>query len=103
VRAGTVAIVPAVEGIDGEDVVLRGGPRLRPDAIVAVTGYRPALVPLVGHLRVLGPEGLPLRHSGAVHPAAPGLDFTGFRNPITGALRELRFEARAIAAARTDD
>jgi cation diffusion facilitator CzcD-associated flavoprotein CzcO len=101
VRAGTVAVVPAVEAIEGEEVVLRGGRRLRPDAIVAATGYRPALVPLVGHLGVLGPDGLPLRHGGAVHPAAPGLHFTGFRNPITGALRELRFEARAIAAARS--
>jgi putative flavoprotein involved in K+ transport len=101
VRAGTVAVVPAVEAIDGEEVVLRDGRRLRPDAIVAATGYRPALVPLVGHLGVLGPDGLPVHHGGAVHPAAPGLHFTGFRNPITGALRELRFEARAIAAARS--
>jgi putative flavoprotein involved in K+ transport len=75
-------------------------------APTVVVGAGPAGLaagPLVGHLGVLGPEGLPLRHSGAVHPAAPGLDFTGFRNPITGALRELRFEARAIAAARADD
>jgi putative flavoprotein involved in K+ transport len=101
VRAGSIAVVPAVEAIAGEEVVLRGGGRLRPDAIVAATGYRPALVPLVGHLGVLGPDGLPVHHGGAVHPAAPGLHFTGFRNPITGALRELRFEARAIAAARS--
>jgi cation diffusion facilitator CzcD-associated flavoprotein CzcO len=101
VRAGTIPVVPAVEAIDGDDVVLRGGRRLRPDAVVAATGYRPALVPLVGHLGVLGPDGLPLHHGGAVHPAVPGLHFTGFRNPITGALRELRFEARAIAAARS--
>jgi putative flavoprotein involved in K+ transport len=102
VRAGSIAVVPAVEAIAGEEVVLRGGGCLRPDAIVAATGYRPALAPLAGHLGVLGPDGLPLHHGGAVHPAAPGLHFTGFRNPITGALRELRFEARAIAAARRD-
>jgi len=101
VRTGTIPVVPAVEAIDGDDVVLRGGRRLRPDAIVAATGYRPALVPLVGHLGVLGPDGLPLHHGGAVHPDVPGLHFTGFRNPITGALRELRFAARAIAAARS--
>lgn len=91
--------MPAVEAIEGEEVVLHGGRRLRPDAIVAATGYRPALVPLVGHLRVLGPDGLPIHHGGAAHPAVPGLHFTGFRNPITGALRELRFEARAIGRA----
>ena len=79
--------------------MLEDGRRLRPDAVVAVTGYRPALVPLVGHLGVLGPDGLPLRHGGDVHPAVPGLHFTGFRNPITGALRELRSESAAIASA----
>jgi putative flavoprotein involved in K+ transport len=99
VRAGTIPVVPAVEEIDGDEVVLEGGGRLRPDVIVAATGYRPALVPLVGHLGVLGPGGLPLHHGGAVHPAVPRLHFTGFRNPITGALRELRFEAKAIARA----
>jgi cation diffusion facilitator CzcD-associated flavoprotein CzcO len=99
VRAGTIPVVPGVEAIDGDEVVLEGGRRLRPDAIVAATGYRPALVPLVGHLGVLGPDGLPLHHGGAVHPDVPDLHFTGFRNPITGALRELRFEAKAIARA----
>jgi len=101
VRSREIAVVPAVEAIDGDEVALRGGARLRPDAIVAATGYRPALVPLVGHLGVLGPDGLPLHHGGAVHPGVPGLHFTGFRNPITGALRELRFEAAAIAQARS--
>jgi putative NAD(P)-binding protein len=55
--------------------------------------------PLVGQLGVLGPDGIPLYQGGRADPALPGLHFTGFRNPITGALRELRFEARAIAAA----
>jgi putative flavoprotein involved in K+ transport len=99
VRAGMVEIVPAVEAVDDQEVVLEGGRRLRPDAVVAATGYRPALVPLAGHLGVLGPDGLPLRHGGDVHPAVPNLHFTGFRNPITGALRELRFESAAIASA----
>lgn len=99
VRSGAIPVVPAVEAIDGDEVVLVGGRRLRPDAIVAATGYRPALVPLVGHLSVLRPDGLPMHHGGAVHPAVPGLHFTGFRNPITGALRELRFEAAGIASA----
>ncbi|HEX3328470.1 MAG TPA: NAD(P)/FAD-dependent oxidoreductase [Gaiellales bacterium] len=99
VKAGRVAVVPAVEAIEADEVVLEGGRRLRPDSVVAATGYRPALVPLVGHLGVLGPDGLPLHQGGAVHPAVPGLHFAGFRNPITGALRELRFEAAAIASA----
>src|SRR6185437_9932265 len=77
VKAGGIAVVPSVETVEGEDVVLEGGRRLRPDAVVAATGYRPALVPLVGHLGVLGPAGLPPYHGGAVHPALPKLHLPG--------------------------
>ena len=99
-------LAAAIAGLErrlfiGDLSALQGGRRLRPDAVVAATGYRPALVPLVGHLGVLGTDGLPLHHGGAAHPAVPGLHFTGFRNPITGALRELRVEAGAIARARS--
>ena len=34
--------------------------RLRPDAVILATGYRARLEPLVGHLGVLGPRGLPV-------------------------------------------
>jgi putative flavoprotein involved in K+ transport len=34
-----------------------------------------------------------------IAPGGPGLYFAGYRNPLTGALRELRFEAPAIADA----
>jgi putative flavoprotein involved in K+ transport len=38
-------------------------------------------------------------HGGQAHPAAPGLYFTGFTNPISGMFRELRLDARKIARA----
>jgi putative flavoprotein involved in K+ transport len=65
--------------------------------VIAATGYRRDLEPLVGHLAVLGPAGRPLVHGGATHPNAPGLHFIGFTNPISGNLRELGFQAREIA------
>ncbi|HEY3766551.1 MAG TPA: NAD(P)/FAD-dependent oxidoreductase [Gaiellales bacterium] len=99
VRNGQITIVPAVEAIDGPHVDLHGGTRLDPATIIAATGYRPALHALVGHLGVLRPDGLPAVHGARTHPGAPCVHFTGFRNPITGALRELRFEAAAIAEA----
>ena len=67
--------------------------------MIAATGYRPALGPLVGHLGLLDSRGDPRVHGGAADAAVPGLHFIGFRNPITGALRELRSEATAIARA----
>jgi putative flavoprotein involved in K+ transport len=61
--------------------------------------YRLELDALVGHLGLLDRRGEPRVHGADTDPAAPGMHFTGFRNPITGALRELRYEATAIAQA----
>ncbi|MEP6640768.1 MAG: NAD(P)/FAD-dependent oxidoreductase, partial [Gaiellales bacterium] len=98
-REGAFRVVPGVEGFAGGRVVLEGERAVPADAVIAATGYRPALEPLVGHLGVLDPHGDPRVHGAGADPAAPGLHFTGFRNPITGALRELRSEATAIARA----
>ena len=48
---------------------------------------------------MLDSHGAPRNHGGTADPTVPGLHFTGFRSPITGALRELRSEAAAIARA----
>lgn len=102
VRTGRVEVVAAVEELDGRDVVLADGSRIRPDAVIAATGFRAGLDGLVGHLGVLGPRGLPLATDGA--PALPGLWFVGFTPTLGGQLREgslaARAVARAVAAAR---
>jgi putative flavoprotein involved in K+ transport len=101
-REGAFCVVPGVEGFAGGRVVLEGDRSVPADAVIAATGYRPALHPLVGHLGVLDLRGDPRTHGAAADPATPGLHFTGFRNPITGALRELGFEATGIARALDD-
>lgn len=100
VREGRVEPVAAVESFteDGE-VVLTDGTRLRPDAVIAATGYRRALGPLVGHLGVLDGAGRPRVHGARTAPKAPGLYFTGFTRPLSGELRELALNARRIARA----
>ncbi|WP_377639724.1 flavin-containing monooxygenase [Oryzobacter terrae] len=106
IRAGRVEPVAAVERVEDGAVVLADGTRLRPDAVVVATGYRSGLEPLVGHLGVLDARELPLVHGAHEAPGAPGLWFTGFTNPISGMLRELRIDAERIAgriaAAGTD-
>jgi putative flavoprotein involved in K+ transport len=99
VKAGRIEIVAAVEGFDGAEVLLADGSRIQPDAIIAATGYRRGLEPLVGHLGVLGERGTPLVHGGRQHPSAPGLFFTGYRTELSGQMRLMRFDARAIARA----
>jgi putative flavoprotein involved in K+ transport len=99
VRDGRIPIVPAVEALGPDGVQVEGGDTLPVDAVIAATGYRPALEGLVGHLGVLGRDGLPRRHGGQVDPEVPGLHFAGFRNPISGALRGIGGDAQDIADA----
>lgn len=99
VRSGRVEPVAAVQAFDGPDVVLADGIRLRPDTVIAATGYRSNLQGLVGSLGVLDEAGHPLAVGAQNHPAAPRLYFAGYTNPLTGVLRQAGIEARAIARA----
>jgi len=98
-RAGQLAVVPAVEAFSGDEVILAGGGRLRVDAVIAATGYSRGLEPLVGHLGLLTAKGLPEVNGGRPSPKAPGLYFNGYRNSPGGLLRQLRRDAEAIAEA----
>jgi putative flavoprotein involved in K+ transport len=98
-KAGRVEVVPAVEGLDGSDVLLAGGDRIQPDAVIACAGYARGLEPLVGHLGLLGRKGRPAVHGGETHPGAPNLYFIGYTNPVSGMFREFGIVARKIAKA----
>ncbi|MGW9130708.1 flavin-containing monooxygenase [Streptomyces sp. NPDC055681] len=97
VRGGRVVPVATVESFDKEAVVLADGTRITPDAVIAATGYRRALEPLVGHLDVLDARGRPVVHGSRTPKHAPGLYFTGFTNPISGMFREMALDARKMA------
>ena len=99
IKRRDIAIVAAVERFAGPDVVLADGTRLRPDVVIAATGFHRDLEPLVGHLGILTDDGDPNVHGGRTDPRAPGLCFIGFTEPFSGNLRELRLDARRIARA----
>ncbi|MFH8221550.1 flavin-containing monooxygenase [Streptomyces sp. NPDC018057] len=99
VRTGRVEITAAVDGFEDGEVVLADGERIRPDAVIAATGYARGLEPLVGHLGVLDERGRPVVTGARTPAGAPGLYFTGYTNPISGMLRELALDARKIARA----
>jgi cation diffusion facilitator CzcD-associated flavoprotein CzcO len=92
-KAGRIALVPEIVGLSGRDVLLACGTRLTPDVVIAATGYCPVLEPLLGHLGVLDPAGLPTRTL-----ERSGLYFVGFRPTLAGTVRDADREARAIAA-----
>jgi hypothetical protein len=100
IRDGRILIVPAVAALDEESVQLADGRRIKPDDVIAATGYRTRLEPMVGHLGVLDEHGAPLVTSGE---AAPGLRFVGYipRPAQLGLMGgEARAAARGIAAQR---
>ena len=101
IRSGRVRIVAAVAGFDDGQVVLADGSRLRPQAIVAATGYRPGLQPLVGHLGVLDADGIPLIRGSHPDPAAPNLYFVAISVALGGLIRRAAREARAVASELT--
>jgi putative flavoprotein involved in K+ transport len=72
-RQGRITVVPAVESLQEQDVRLADGSVVRPDAIIAATGYRPDLGRLVGDLGVLDESGQPRVHGAQTLPEAPGL------------------------------
>lgn len=99
VKARQVSIVAAVAGFDDDKVLLSDGTAVRADAVVAATGYKRGLEPLVGHLGVLRADGRPAVRGSQTDPSAPDLWFTGYTNPVSGMFRELGLDAKRIGRA----
>ena len=76
IRERRIEIVASIESLDETGADLADGARIEPDAVIAATGYRRGLEPMVGHLGVLDDEGVP--RASAAEAAAPGLRFVGY-------------------------
>lgn len=97
VRGGRVRIVAAVEALEGRFAILADGAHIDVDSIIAATGFRTGLVPLVGHLGVLDEDGVPVVHASVEHPQAPGLHFVGYRVTLGGTIRLVAKEAKELS------
>ena len=97
VVSGRIRVVPAVTGFVDGAVRLADGSRVEVDAVLAATGYRTGLPPLVGHLGVLDERGIPQVTGARTLPQAPRLHFIGILVELTGVLREIRIQAGQIA------
>jgi hypothetical protein len=96
VKQGRIRVVPAVEEILPDRVRFAGGVLHRFEAIIFATGYSPGLDKVVkGFETIADGRGKPNRF--AEETAIFGLYFVGFRNPPTGALREISLEAPRVA------
>jgi putative flavoprotein involved in K+ transport len=99
VRSERVRVVAALERFEDGAAELADGSRLEVDDVVAATGYRTGLEPLVGRLGVLDEQGEPFVHGAEEHPNAPGLHFVGYRVTLGGTFRLVGIEAKELARA----
>jgi putative flavoprotein involved in K+ transport len=97
VRRSRVRVVAALERFEDGAAVLADGTRLDVDAVIAATGFRTGLEPLVGHLGVLDERGEPVVHGGDEHPDAPGLHFVGYDVVLGGLFRFIGIQAKQLA------
>lgn len=95
IQQGRVRPVAAVRSFTKESVELADGTSLRPDAVVAATGYATGLSELFGDATLLDGEDLPVIHAG--DPARPGLFFVGYNVTLGGMLRQIRIESKLVA------
>jgi putative flavoprotein involved in K+ transport len=96
-KDGRVRVVPALERFEDGTPVLADGRLVEVDAVIAATGFRTGLEPLVGHLGVLDEAGVPLVHGADEHSAAPRLHFVGFLVTLGGTLQLIGKQAERLA------
>ncbi|MBZ9717441.1 NAD(P)/FAD-dependent oxidoreductase [Mesorhizobium sp. AD1-1] len=97
IKAGKITVVPGIREFTLDGVILADGSLIYPDIVIAATGYRTGLEPMVGKLGVLDAKGVPLFNGGQADPKLPGLWFTGMRPSIRGCFANAGILAKAIA------
>ena len=98
-KAGRSEVVAEIESFEADRVRLIDGRFVEADIVIAATGYRTGLQPMLGHLDILGDAGEPLFHGAEQLQHCPGLWFTGMRPRLTGFFHMAGKTAREIAAA----
>jgi cation diffusion facilitator CzcD-associated flavoprotein CzcO len=94
IRDRRIEIVAGVESLDETGLTLADRTRIEPDAVVAATGYRTGLEPIVGHLGLLNERGVP--HAPRGQEAVPGLRFVGYQ-PLPAHIHHMAGEAKRVA------
>jgi cation diffusion facilitator CzcD-associated flavoprotein CzcO len=96
VKQGRIRVLPAVQEILPDGARFAAGARYPFEAIIFATGYTPGLDRVIqGFHAIADARGRPNRFG--EESGIAGLYFVGFRNPPTGALREIALEAPRVA------
>jgi cation diffusion facilitator CzcD-associated flavoprotein CzcO len=93
ISEGAIKIVPGISEVTEDDAVFNGGRTSKFDAIIFATGYRP------NYRSFLAADDIKTLNDGTRGGENRGstIYFVGFKNPVTGLLREISREAVGIA------
>lgn len=98
VKEGKIRVLPAVKEVLADRVSFADESTHPFEAIILATGYTPGLSRIIeGFEAISDSRGRP--HRFGEESGIAGLFFVGFKNPPTGALREIALEAPRVAAA----
>lgn len=98
VKQGNIRVLPGVAEVFADGVRFVDGSTHPFEAIILATGYTLGLERIIeGFETIADSRGRP--HRFGQETGIPGLFFVGFKNPPTGALREIALEAPRVAAA----
>jgi indole-3-pyruvate monooxygenase len=98
VKAGEIEVVPHVEAFTPSGVTLSNGTTRDVDAVVLATGYAAGLEGLLDAPGLLDRSGHPTQNASSVS-GPRNIHFVGYRNSITGLLRQIGIEAQLVARA----
>jgi cation diffusion facilitator CzcD-associated flavoprotein CzcO len=99
IKSGRVRVVAAIEEFSQAGVLLEGGETVRPDIVIAATGYRTGLGQMLGTLPVLDSKGVPLFNGPQSDPKFPGLWLAGMRPSVRGYFANSCIQAKEMASA----
>jgi len=99
IKAGQIAVRPAIDRLDDDTVVFSDGAVERFDTMILATGYKPVLEELLGDGKdILDERGLPRQV--VVEGARQGLFFVGFDNHRPGGVLGTVVEESAVVVDR---
>lgn len=95
IKQKQILIFPGIARFTDDRVVFTDGRAERFDVVVLATGYRASLHEILRETAgLVDHRGLPTVFG---RQSAPGLYFVGYRNPVTGQLRDIAIEALRVA------
>ena len=95
IKAGDIEVLPAIETFSASGVTLRNGATREVDAVVLATGYHSGLEELLDAPELVDRTGRPTQYARAQR----NIHFIGYRNSLTGLLRQIGVEAERVARA----